>query len=100
MALTRLGATFDLYQRAMASAERALDLLDLRPSQSSELNAITVPVRGEIEFKGIHFGYPDRPLLFKNFNLQLAARHNHGTRRSYGQRQNHDYAFVDGLLRA
>ena len=71
--LTRLGATFDLYQRAMASAERALDLLDLRPSQSSELNAITVPVRGEIEFKGIHFGYPDRPLLFKNFNLQLAA---------------------------
>ena len=28
LALTRLGATFDLYQRAMASTERVLDLLD------------------------------------------------------------------------
>ncbi len=71
--LTRLGATFDLYQRAMASAERALDLLDLRPSQSSDVQPITLPVKGLIEFKGIHFHYPERAVLFNDFNLRIDA---------------------------
>ena len=71
--LTRLGATFDLYQRAMASAERALDLLDLKPTQSSEAPALPTPVLGAIAFRNVRFGYPERDLLFDGFNLDVTA---------------------------
>ena len=69
--LTRLGATFDLYQRAMASADRALDLLDLKPDVNADAIPISTPVVGQIEFVSMGFAYPDRELLFKNFNLRI-----------------------------
>jgi len=61
--LTRLGETFDLYQRAMASTARVLDVLDERP----DLRDGTQPVHrtaGELSFDGVTFGYhPDLPVV-------------------------------------
>ncbi len=61
--LTRLGETFDLYQRAMASTRRVLDVLDTEASVISG----TVPldqVEGRVEFTGVGFGYdPGFPVL-------------------------------------
>lgn len=71
--LTRLGATFDLYQRAMASAERALDLLDLKPHVPSGSQPIRRPVEGSIEFVDVSFAYPERPRLFDGLNATIAA---------------------------
>jgi len=52
--LTRLGETFDLYQRAMASTERILDLLDTPVTERDGPEALPT-VRGELAFTSVHF---------------------------------------------
>ena len=63
--LTRLGQTFDLYQRAMASTRRVLDVLDTEPRIVSGPVALsTGEVRGEIQLDGVSFSYrPGFPVL-------------------------------------
>jgi ATP-binding cassette subfamily B protein len=55
--LTRLGETFDLYQRAMASTRRILDLLAVDPTIVDGPHALPEPVRGEVRFDDVRFGY-------------------------------------------
>jgi ATP-binding cassette subfamily B protein len=63
--LTRLGETFDLYQRAMASARRVFDLLDTRPSIVSGVRPLPrTELAGEVAFRDVTFGYrPDLPVI-------------------------------------
>ncbi|GJQ57205.1 MAG: ABC transporter ATP-binding protein [Candidatus Scalindua sp. AMX11] len=72
--LTRLGETFDHYQRAMASTKRVLDLLDtpikIVPGKK-RLQSDTI--RGEINFDNISFGYKGRTLVLKDFSVQIPA---------------------------
>ena len=73
--LTRLGETFDLYQRAMASSTRVLDVLgspidiaqgDFRPPRDD--------VEGsDLVLQNITFGYPGREKIFDAFNLSFKA---------------------------
>ncbi len=54
--LTRLGQTMDLYQRAMASTTRALDIVDAEPAivgGAVELGSVT----GTVAFSGVRFAY-------------------------------------------
>ena len=71
--LTRLGETFDLYQRAMASSTRVLDVLtspteveqgDFSPDEQ------TIE-QSSIVFTDLHFAYPGREPVFENMNLEL-----------------------------
>ena len=56
--LSRLGDTLDLYQRAMASTARVLDLLDTQPQILDGLQALPVEsVHGEVAFEGVSFEY-------------------------------------------
>lgn len=56
--LTRLGETFDLYQRAMASTTRIFDLLDIEPQVTDHEAAVALPeVRGDVAFENVHFAY-------------------------------------------
>ncbi|HET6663875.1 MAG TPA: ABC transporter ATP-binding protein [Acidimicrobiales bacterium] len=55
--LTRLGETFDLYQRAMASTRRILDLLAVDPTIVDGHHALPQPLAGEVSFEGVQFGY-------------------------------------------
>jgi ATP-binding cassette subfamily B protein len=58
--LTTIGQTLDLYQRAMASTTRILDLLDVQPQIISGPD--TLPhdeVEGEVVFDDINFTYPE-----------------------------------------
>jgi len=56
--LTRLGDTLDLYQRAMASTERVLDLLDMEPQIISGPQSLPINnVRGEVAFEDVFFSY-------------------------------------------
>ena len=73
--LTRLGETFDLYQRAMASSTRVLDVLaspielkqgTFEPEQGAEK-------RSSISLVDISFGYPDRNMLFERLSLSFEA---------------------------
>ncbi len=72
--LTRLGETFDQYQRAMASTNRVMDLLDTPiaiPTGNVALPLDTV--RGELEFKNVTFAYKDRSPVIKNLSLHIPA---------------------------
>ena len=56
--LTRLGATVDLYQRALASTTRILDLLDARPKVESGATPLPrAEVKGEVRFEAVRFEY-------------------------------------------
>ncbi|MCA9576862.1 MAG: ABC transporter ATP-binding protein [Polyangiales bacterium] len=72
--LTRLGETFDLYQRAMASTTRALDLLDTQRALVDGERALALgDVRGALSLRDVHFAYrPDVPVL-QGLDLEVPA---------------------------
>ena len=73
--LTRLGETFDLYQRAMASSTRVLDVL----SSPTEINQgdftpeDTEIYASDIELRGVSFAYTGRENVFENLNLTIKS---------------------------
>ena len=73
--LTSLGETLDLYQRAMASTARILDLID-RPSKiTSGPEALALDeVKGELRVEHIDFAYGGHPPLFRGLDLTFPAR--------------------------
>lgn len=73
--LTRLGETFDLYQRAMASSTRVLDVLT-SPTEVKQGTHEPEPeeIKGApIVFKDVDFSYPGRDPVFTDLNLELRA---------------------------
>ena len=73
--LTRLGETFDLYQRAMASSTRVLDVLG---SPTDLVQGDVVPKRTDIVasnvvLENVTFQYPGRDPLFNNLSLTFKA---------------------------
>ncbi len=72
--LTRLGETLDQYQRAMASTQRVMNLLDtpiaIRPGTTALPPA---QVSGEIIFDNVSFGYHERQPILKNLSLKIPA---------------------------
>ncbi|MDP5337560.1 MAG: ABC transporter ATP-binding protein/permease, partial [Nodularia sp. (in: cyanobacteria)] len=72
--LTRLGDTFDLYQRAMASTNRVMNLLDTPFAIHPGNIALPVDaVRGEVEFDNVSFAYQDRLPVMENLSLRVTA---------------------------
>ena len=70
--LTRLGQTFDLYQRAMASTDRVLNLLDT-PIGLVEGDVELDDTKGEITFDSIEFSYPERESVLDGVSLNIEA---------------------------
>lgn len=68
--LTRLGETFDLYQRAMASTSRVLNLLDTEVSIVEGKKSLE-DISGIIEFSDISFSYKNREKVLKEINLKI-----------------------------
>jgi ATP-binding cassette subfamily B protein len=71
--LTRLGETFDLYQRAMASSTRVLNVLtspteiqqgDFKPENEDIVNS-------NVNFNDVDFAYTGRNKVFEGLNLSL-----------------------------
>ncbi|HEV7721695.1 MAG TPA: ABC transporter ATP-binding protein, partial [Iamia sp.] len=76
--LTRLGETFDLYQRAMASTRRILDLLAVQPTITPGATALPPDGRGEVRFDGVDFAYgPDGAPVLQGFDLHVPAGETH-----------------------
>lgn len=72
--LTRLGETFDNYQRAMASTSRVMSLLDTPPTLPSGSYRLPVSqVRGNIVFEEITFAYRDRAPVIEHLSLKVPA---------------------------
>jgi ATP-binding cassette, subfamily B, bacterial len=76
--LTRVGEVLDLYQRAMASTRRLLDLLDEQPTISDGTRALTDP-EGTVRFEDVRFAYPgapDTPVL-RGVSIDVPAGETH-----------------------
>ena len=72
--LTRLGETFDLYQRAMASTNRVMDVLDTRPRlDDGSASMPTDDVAGRVTFESVTFSYePEYPVL-RDVTIEIPA---------------------------
>ena len=73
--LTRLGETFDLYQRAMASSTRVLDVLS-SPTEIKQGEYMPDPElisESDIELKSISFAYSGRENVFENLDLTIRS---------------------------
>ena len=73
--LTRLGETFDLYQRAMASSTRVLDVLasPIELKQGTFVPEQGAEKRSSISMVDVGFGYPGRNMLFEHLSLSFEA---------------------------
>ena len=73
--LTRLGETFDLYQRAMASSTRVLDVLnsELELKDGDHKPEIDLIKQSDFVFSDVSFAYRDRDLTFEKLNLTINA---------------------------
>ena len=70
--LTRLGQTFDLYQRAMASSKRIFGVLDTTPTLvdgSSELG----PVSGSLALEAVQFSYDEGYPVLTDVTVEIPA---------------------------
>jgi ATP-binding cassette subfamily B protein len=72
--LTRLGETFDLFQRAMASTNRVLDLLAIRPEiTSGETPLETNSIDGHLRFNEVDFAYVDGFPVLDSVDIDMPA---------------------------
>jgi ATP-binding cassette subfamily B protein len=72
--LTRLGETFDLYQRAMASTNRVLDLLYTKVKIVDGPTSLPLgDVAGEVVFADVNFEYDAGFPILSDMNLRMAA---------------------------
>ena len=75
--MTRLGETLDQYQRAMASTKRIFGLLDVRPTMQPGVSALALPVRGDIKFEKVSFGYADGGDVLRGLNIRVPSGETH-----------------------
>lgn len=72
--LTRLGDTLDQYQRAMASTQRVMNLLDTPLEIHSGATPLPVAqVKGEILFDRVTFGYRNGRAIIQDLTLNVPA---------------------------
>jgi ATP-binding cassette subfamily B protein len=77
--LTRLGETLDQYQRAMASTNRVMNLLDTPIAIPTGTQRLTVDqVQGAVEFNGVNFAYKGREMILRDLSLTIPAGHTIG----------------------
>ena len=70
--LTRLGETFDLYQRAMASTKRVMELLKKEETLNDGTTALeTENVEGSYRFEDVSFRYQTGGPVIQNLNLKI-----------------------------
>jgi ATP-binding cassette subfamily B protein len=71
---TSLGQTVDLYQRAMASCDRVMDLLRVPVRvERGDASLDMASVRGEIAFRQVRFSYKDRDRLFDGLSFEVPS---------------------------
>ncbi|NEO97166.1 MAG: ABC transporter ATP-binding protein [Symploca sp. SIO2E9] len=72
--LTALGNTLDLYQRAMASTTRVLNLLDTPIAMhQGEMPLPVAEVQGHLQLKEVSFAYQGRSQVIQNLSLDIPA---------------------------
>lgn len=74
--LTRLGETFDLYQRAMASTIRILDLLGIKSEiVDGDIALAAGTIRGDMRLEDVSFAYSDGREIIRRLSLDMPEGH-------------------------
>ncbi|MEZ4704161.1 MAG: ABC transporter ATP-binding protein [Bdellovibrionota bacterium] len=68
--MTRLATTVDLYERAMASTRRVLDLMNIYPAILSGPLHVQ-KIRGHYRFEHVTFGYESGPVILQDLQLEI-----------------------------
>lgn len=73
--LTRLGETLDQYQRAMASTNRVMSLLDtpIAMNPGTKFLGEKTATQGDIVLQDVSFAYRDRPPIIEHLSLHIPA---------------------------
>jgi len=70
--LTRLAETVDLFERAMASTRRILNLIEVPAKTRSGSTALPVDrVRGELRFENVDFAYTEGATVLHDVNMHI-----------------------------
>lgn len=75
--LTDVAQVLDLYQRGRASATRILRLLDEPVHVFPGTTALSMPVRGRVELRGVRAGYADGPDVISDVDMVIPAGETH-----------------------
>lgn len=71
--MAALGWVAGMYQRGMASMKRIAEVFNSRPVIVSPAGAKAGIIKGDIEFRNLHFAYDGNPVL-SGINLKIPAR--------------------------
>ncbi|MCB0349469.1 MAG: ATP-binding cassette domain-containing protein, partial [Bdellovibrionales bacterium] len=71
--LTGLADTVDLFERAMASADRVLDLLDIPVDLEKNIKSDVADVSKGIQFANLSFSYANQVPILKNVDIDVPA---------------------------
>ncbi len=67
-----LSMEYTMLQRAMASGVRIFELMDIDPDIQDEPGAVELPpVKGEVEFRDVHFAYEPGKYVLEDINLAI-----------------------------
>ncbi|MHA1975719.1 MAG: ABC transporter ATP-binding protein [Candidatus Hodarchaeales archaeon] len=70
--LTRMGETFDQYQRAMASVTRIMSLFKTESKiQSGPTELPISKIQGKLSFENVDFAYKGREIVFSNLSVNI-----------------------------
>jgi ATP-binding cassette, subfamily B, multidrug efflux pump len=70
--INQLSNLLNLFQSAIAGAERVFEIMDETPDMLDKENAIVVDsFKGEVEFSYVHFGYEEDQPILKNIDFQV-----------------------------
>ena len=71
--ITMLGNQYNQALTAMAGAERVFTLLDTPADWTEPKTAAAIePIRGQVEFRGLSFGYDPKRLVLRDINFTVA----------------------------
>lgn len=74
--LTRLAQTVDLYERAMASTRRILNLIETPTDvRNTGTKLLEKPIKGEVVFDALSFSYNNSDAGVENVSIQIPAGH-------------------------
>ncbi|MEV6157983.1 ABC transporter ATP-binding protein [Nonomuraea sp. NPDC052129] len=72
--VTQAAAFWSLFQQGLAAAERVFALIDSEHAVVQRGNEPVTGLAGEIEARGLRFGYGPGSTVFEDFEVRLAAR--------------------------
>ncbi len=72
--INQLSNLLNMFQSAIAGAERVFEIMDETPDLQDKENAIIVnSLRGDVEFSHVYFGYEEGKDILKNIHFQVKA---------------------------